>query len=183
MSRCLSTASFGGTAAINLTGNELAQELYGNAGGNILNGGGGADYLIGGGGADFFDFTTALGSGNVDTIVDMAAGSDKIRLDDAVFAGLRRARSTPNAFVTGTRGVGCRRPHRLRCRHRPALLRRRRLGRRSTSPVRNPRRQSRHHRSGLHRDLKPPRAHRRDLRSSIGAITRCSETAGKKILA
>jgi Ca2+-binding RTX toxin-like protein len=40
------------TAAINLTGNELAQSLYGNAGDNILTGMGGADYLVGGAGND-----------------------------------------------------------------------------------------------------------------------------------
>ncbi|HYU94895.1 MAG TPA: calcium-binding protein [Sphingomicrobium sp.] len=39
-------------AAINLTGNELAQSLYGNAGNNILTGGGGADYMVGGAGND-----------------------------------------------------------------------------------------------------------------------------------
>ena len=33
-----------GSAAINLTGNELAQSIYGNAGANILTSGGGADY-------------------------------------------------------------------------------------------------------------------------------------------
>ena len=32
-----------GTAAIDLTGNELAQSIYGNAGANVLDGGLGAD--------------------------------------------------------------------------------------------------------------------------------------------
>jgi Ca2+-binding RTX toxin-like protein len=43
-----------GTAAINLTGNYLAQTLVGNVGNNILHGGGGADILRGFGGDDTY---------------------------------------------------------------------------------------------------------------------------------
>src|SRR6185503_17271767 len=78
----------GATTAIDLTGNELANEMYGNAGANVLNGGGGADYMLGFGGADTFAFTTALGGGNVDQIGDFLAGTDKIALDDAIFGAL-----------------------------------------------------------------------------------------------
>jgi RTX calcium-binding nonapeptide repeat (4 copies) len=42
------------TTGINLTGNELAQELWGNDGVNILSGGGGNDTLIGFGGDDIY---------------------------------------------------------------------------------------------------------------------------------
>jgi len=76
----LATIAQGATTAIDLTGNELANQLYGNAGANVLNGGGGADFLQGFGGADTFAFTTALGGGNVDTILDFTPGTDKIRL-------------------------------------------------------------------------------------------------------
>jgi len=48
----LSTTSDNGTAAIDLTGNELANTLIGNNGANTLRGEGGADSLLGGGGAD-----------------------------------------------------------------------------------------------------------------------------------
>ncbi|MCR6501357.1 hypothetical protein MUO32_20185 [Shinella sp. CPCC 101442] len=51
----LSTRSYAGTAAIDLTGNELAQRIVGNAGANILLGMGGADILNGGLGADRLD--------------------------------------------------------------------------------------------------------------------------------
>ena len=68
----------------------------------MLNGGGGADYLLGLGGADIFAFTTALGGGNVDTIADLVSGTDKIQLDDAVFAGLRPGALAASAFVVGT---------------------------------------------------------------------------------
>ena len=98
----LSTDGLGGTAAIDLTGNELANLVYGNAGANVLNGGGGADYLLGLGGADTFAFTTALGGGNVDILADMVAGTDKIALDDAIFAGI----GTPGAFNAGAFVVG-----------------------------------------------------------------------------
>ena len=52
---------------------------------NVIDGGAGADTLVGGGGADVFAFNTALGGGNIDGIVDFAAGSDRIMLDDAMF--------------------------------------------------------------------------------------------------
>jgi VCBS repeat-containing protein len=48
----LMTADQAGTAAIDLTGNALAQVIIGNAGANLLSGGGGGDYLIGLGGDD-----------------------------------------------------------------------------------------------------------------------------------
>jgi Ca2+-binding RTX toxin-like protein len=97
----LSAHSQGGTGALDLTGNELANELYGNAGANVLNGGAGADYLAGYGGADAFAFTTALGGGNVDAIADFLSGTDTIRLDDAVFAGLAPGALAASAFVAG----------------------------------------------------------------------------------
>src|SRR5205085_11491232 len=90
----LSTDDGAGTAAINLTGNELANNIFGNAGANVLDGGRGADYLLGLGGADSFAFTTALGGGNVDTVADFVHGTDKIALDDAIFAGI----GTPGSF-------------------------------------------------------------------------------------
>jgi Ca2+-binding RTX toxin-like protein len=92
----LSATSFGDTGAINLTGNEFGNEIYGNAGANVLNGMGGNDILQGNGGADTFAFTTALGVGNVDRILDFATGVDKVGLDDAIFSGI----GTPGAFNT-----------------------------------------------------------------------------------
>ncbi len=98
----LTTVSQGATTAINLTGNEVAQEVYGNDGVNVLNGGLGADYLTGFGGNDTFAFTTALGGGNVDTIGDFTAG-DKIGLGASIFtqAGGLGALNA-NAFFAGT---------------------------------------------------------------------------------
>lgn len=48
-----------GTAAINGTGNELANTIVGNDGANVLDGLGGADILIGGGGDDTFTVNNA----------------------------------------------------------------------------------------------------------------------------
>jgi len=96
------TTNHGGTAAINLTGNEFANSIYGNNGINVLDGKGGNDILTGSAGGDSFAFTTGLGTGNVDRIVDFVSGSDKIALDDAVFAqvgGLGALNA--NAFHTG----------------------------------------------------------------------------------
>jgi len=99
----LSTSSHGATAAINLTGNQYNQAVYGNAGANVLDGKGGVDTLRGFGGADQFTFSSALGATNIDYIQDMAAGTDKIALDDAIFTAIGGLGAlNANAFVTGT---------------------------------------------------------------------------------
>lgn len=94
--------SLSGTAAINGTGNSLANILKGNSAANVLKGGGGDDMLSGGagndllvggagkevltGGAgnDIFDFNalseTGLTSPTWDVISDFQRGSDKIDL-------------------------------------------------------------------------------------------------------
>ena len=100
-----------GNAAANLlragSGND---KLYGGAGGDTLDGGAdtdfldgelGADTLTGGGGNDFFYFTTALGAGNVDKILDYSVADDQIRIDNAVFTGLANGALAAGAFVIG----------------------------------------------------------------------------------
>ncbi|HST35261.1 MAG TPA: endo alpha-1,4 polygalactosaminidase, partial [Allosphingosinicella sp.] len=98
----ITTGFIGGTASVNLTGNELANQIWGNNGSNILNGGAGNDVLIGFGGADAFLFTTALGTGNIDTLADFDASQDVVRLDDAIFTGLALGELSSAAFVIGT---------------------------------------------------------------------------------
>jgi Ca2+-binding RTX toxin-like protein len=80
-----------------IQGNELRNRLNGNGGGDrleggdeddVLNGGLGADTLVGGAGRDSFEFDTALGAGNIDTINDFSVLSDTITLDTAVFTEL-----------------------------------------------------------------------------------------------
>ena len=94
----LTTSNTNSSAATDLTGNDFAETIVGNAGANVIQGLGGNDQLqgmagndtlTGGGGADKFLFNTALNATtNVDTITDMTAGVDIIRLDDARFAGI-----------------------------------------------------------------------------------------------
>ena len=92
----LAAVSRSATTAMDLTGNAFANQLYANDGANVLDGGAGADFTLGYGGADSFAFTTALGAGNVDAIVDFLSGTDTIALDDAIFTGIAApARSTP----------------------------------------------------------------------------------------
>ena len=64
----LSTADQAGVAAIDLTGNALAQVVFGNEGANTLIGGGGNDYLIGLGGDDIL-------VGNVDAASTLQGGT------------------------------------------------------------------------------------------------------------
>ncbi len=84
----LSTTNNAGTGAINLAGNALVNSIAGNNGANVLDGGGGSDTLNGLGGADTFRFTTALGAGNVDTVVGYLVGR---RQDRDRQRGVRRA--------------------------------------------------------------------------------------------
>jgi Ca2+-binding RTX toxin-like protein len=103
----LQTFDPAGTAAINLTGNGLAQGIQGNAGANRLSGAGGNDVLAGGrgndvltGGAndDSFLFNTALNARlNVDRITDFSAPRDTIVLENSL-AGTFRALA--NGFLT-----------------------------------------------------------------------------------
>jgi Ca2+-binding RTX toxin-like protein len=87
-----------GTAAIDGTGNDLANVITGNAAANTLTGGLGADRLTGGLGSDSFRFvTTAEGS---DTITDFASGTDKIYIVASNF-GLT-AGAGANLVINGT---------------------------------------------------------------------------------
>jgi Ca2+-binding RTX toxin-like protein len=118
-----------GTANINGTGNPLNNVIIGNSGNNTLvgnngndtlsggdgddtlsggndndtlDGGLGADQLTGGLGADTFVFSTALGAGNIDTIVNFSAAADTIRLDTTIFAAIPNGVLDANAFVIGS---------------------------------------------------------------------------------
>ena len=104
-----------GTAepGIDLTGNNLAQEVVGNSGANILDGKGGndtmkglagKDTLTGGAGSDGFVFNTALSATtNVDTIKDFNAAADTIQLDNAIFTTLAAPGRLPRVHSGRTR--------------------------------------------------------------------------------
>ncbi|BCH25688.1 hypothetical protein MesoLjLc_56150 [Mesorhizobium sp. L-8-10] len=104
-----------GTSAVSGTGNSLnnvivgngvANRLDGGAGNDMLNGGLGNDTLIGGVGRDSFVFNTRLGSGNIDLISGFSAADDTIRLENAVFTGLKQLGFlAASAFARNTTGL------------------------------------------------------------------------------
>ncbi|PSJ57707.1 calcium-binding protein [Kumtagia ephedrae] len=94
-----------GTAGIDLTGNGFDQSITGNAGNNRLDGKGGTDVLRGLGGKDTFVFSSALGAGNVDTIVDFKAVDDTIELKNTVFAAVGTGSLAASAFNANSSGT------------------------------------------------------------------------------
>jgi Ca2+-binding RTX toxin-like protein len=76
-----------GTAIERAIGGAGNDAITGNAANNTLDGGAGNDTLTGGAGADTFVFGAALdAASNVDLITDFVHGTDRLRLDDAIFA-------------------------------------------------------------------------------------------------
>ncbi|MFL6762264.1 MAG: SGNH/GDSL hydrolase family protein [Sphingomicrobium sp.] len=98
----LSTNSDLGKNSISLTGNEFEQIVRGNAGNNVIDGKAGADQLWGLAGKDTFLFSSTLGNGNVDRIMDFNVRDDTIWLDHAVFQGLNMGTLASGAFAKGT---------------------------------------------------------------------------------
>ena len=101
-----------GAAAINGTGNNLANTIIGNTaanqligglGNDTLDGGLGNNVLTGGAGNDSFKFTT---SGHVDTVTDYNVANDTIKLENAVFTALTTTGTIPaGQFKIGTNAV------------------------------------------------------------------------------
>ncbi|WP_139559638.1 beta strand repeat-containing protein [Methylotetracoccus oryzae] len=87
-----------GTAALNGTGNALANTLVGNSGANILDGLAGNDTLTGGLGADIFRLTTL----SRDTLTDFSVVDDTIQLENAVFTRF----VTPGAVAAANFRIG-----------------------------------------------------------------------------
>lgn len=94
--------AYGGSLADRFTGNTQANALVGYQGNDTLSGGDGNDNLVGGvgndsltggAGTDYFTFDTGTlydaTSIGLDTVADVIAGTDKLRLDKTTFGALR----------------------------------------------------------------------------------------------
>jgi uncharacterized protein len=105
-----------GASNFNLFGNEFANAIVGTAGVNRIDGGLGNDTLSGGANLDYFEFSTALGVTNVDTIIDFASVDDILLIDQRVFtgSGLSAGFLNATAFLSGNDAtVATDAPHRF----------------------------------------------------------------------
>lgn len=84
-----------------LNGGAGADQLDGGTGNDWLWGGAGADVLTGGAGADIFVFDAPY-AGAVDRITDFSVRDDTMRLENAIFTGLRAGTLSAGAFHIGT---------------------------------------------------------------------------------
>jgi Ca2+-binding RTX toxin-like protein len=91
-----------GTAAIDATGNSLANVIVGNSGANKLAPNAGNDLLTGAGGADTFLFSASLNAAtNLDHVTDFAS-EDTIQLENSFFTSLTTTGTlSASAFVSG----------------------------------------------------------------------------------
>lgn len=90
--------SLEGLRSLTGIGNDAANVITGSINNDTINGRLGSDTLSGDAGRDRFVFDTALGAGNVDTILDFTVGSDLVVLDNDIFTGLTPGKLTSAAF-------------------------------------------------------------------------------------
>ena len=91
----------GGNGDDHLLGGLGNDALIGGSGNDTLDGQLGADTIFTGNGTDRVVFSTQLGAGNVDHVVDFAPGIDSFQLSSAVFTGLAAGTLAADAFVIG----------------------------------------------------------------------------------
>ena len=99
-----------GTAAINGTGNSLANTLTGNAAANLLDGGAGADTMNGGLGSDFYvvdnigDVVGELAAGGTDTVESSVTYTLGANVENLVLIGAGAINGTGNGLANSLTG-------------------------------------------------------------------------------
>ena len=95
----------GGVGNDFLYGGAGKDKLFGGAGNDRLDGGDGQDILNGGPGDDIFVFSTKLGNGNIDRVVDFEIGTDAVWLSKAIFKKLPLGPLSADHFHRGSKAA------------------------------------------------------------------------------
>ncbi|MCE6961784.1 M10 family metallopeptidase C-terminal domain-containing protein [Cereibacter sphaeroides] len=95
---------YGAVGNLSIAMGTTIEVARGGSGNDRIIGNSAANGIRGGAGADVFVFTSALGNGNVDRIVDFRVVDDTIRLENHIFSGLSEGWLSSRAFARNATG-------------------------------------------------------------------------------